>query len=228
MKKCMKKLTAVLLTLAIALTSVLFVAPNITEAKAASGDICINPYYHNMVLTYKPGDIYTGYYTNIYINGCSKKSQIKSLKSTNKSVKLEAKDGYITAHFPKKAFKTTITCTVKGKKLKTTLTIKKYTNPLKVLKIDNTNFTKKLDRDDSYSQKKKFSNKKMSIQLKSGWKISSVYVYNNSSSSSWRNLNTAKFSKKISLTSSYAYVNIYVYNTKTGVSECLSLYRSNY
>lgn len=51
-------------------------------------------------------------------------------------MKVSAKDGYIRVDYGKKAGKATITCTVKGVKLKTTFTVKKYTNPVSSIKIE--------------------------------------------------------------------------------------------
>lgn len=50
--------------------------------------------------------------------GCSKAKEIKNLKSSNKYIKVAPRDGYIRVEFGKKAAKSTITCTVKGVKVK--------------------------------------------------------------------------------------------------------------
>lgn len=220
MKGLMKKVTAVVLTMAIALTSVLFAAPNVETAQAATS-VSINKNYQNMVLTYKPGDGYKGYYTYIYINGCTSKSQIKSLKSSNKAATLEAQNGKIKVSFPKKAFKTTISCTVKGKKLKTTLTIKKYSNPLKTFKIDKSTFTSKFSNNDVYRQGKSFKNKTMTLKAKSGWIIGLVYVYNGSSYKKY-DVYGSSFSKKVTLGSR---IEVLCYNSKQNIFETLTLYK---
>ncbi|MDE6233463.1 MAG: hypothetical protein K2M60_08995 [Lachnospiraceae bacterium] len=220
MKGFMKKVTATALAMAIALTSALFAAPNVETVQAASS-VRINKYDDNMVLTYKPGDTYTGYYTFINIDGCTSKSQIKNLKSSNKIAKVEAQAGRIKVTFPKKAFKTTITCTVKGKKLKTTLTIKKYTNPLKTFKIDKSTFTSKFSNNDTYRQGKSFKNKKMTLQAKSGWMIAAVYVYNGATYKEYK-VYGSKFSKKITLGTK---VEVLCYNSKQNIFETLTLYK---
>lgn len=98
----------------------------------------MNP-YSATVVTYKPGKDVNTFTSTISIMGCDKAKEIKKLKSSNKNIRVAARDGYIRVEFGKKAAKSTITCTVKGVKLKTTFTVKKYTNPCKTFKIGKTN-----------------------------------------------------------------------------------------
>lgn len=122
-----KKLTAILMSLTLTATMISTVAP--TTVDAASSSVRINKGSANKVVTYRTDDKKTRYSTTIKINGCTKKSQIKKLKSSNKNIKVTACDGYIKAVYKDKTAKATITCTVKNKKLKTTLTVKKYNKP---------------------------------------------------------------------------------------------------
>lgn len=185
-------------------------------------------YPSNGVVTYKPGDQYSSYYTIISIIGCSKKSEIKKLKSTNKDIRVEAKDGYVKAYFGKKAATTTISCTAKGVKIKTKLTVKKYTNPVKTFKIGSKNYASKYAKNDDYRLNKKVSKKQLSIKANAGWKIRSVYVVNGSTRKSYTWLDKTSFSKKITLSKvNNAYVYVVMYNTKTGAGETLYYYYSN-
>lgn len=231
MKKLFKRTAAFLLALTLLLTADTLFLSKPVEVSAASNKPYINPYSNNMVLTYKTGDktkYPQGYYTTISIVNCDKKSQIKKLKSSNKNMKVEAKDGYIKVYFGYKAEKTTITCTVNKVKLKTTLTVKKYSNPLKTFKIGKTNYTSKYKNIDDYKDKKSYKKQKMVLETNKNWVIRSVYVYSGSSSQSYRP-NSNKLTKKVTLNpKNYDNVSIYLYNSKTKVSECLTYKTSKY
>lgn len=226
MKKMCKRIIAFTLAMVMVLAAGLLAPQSAAEVQAAS-KVYINP-YSSKVVTYKPGDGVSKYTSVISIMGCSKKSEIKNLKSSNKAVvKVTAQDGYIRAQYGNKAGKATITCTVKGVKLKTTLTVKKYSNPCSTFKIGSTNFTSKFNKDDSYVQKKAFKNQTLNIKLKSGWKITTLSVYNGKTTKRYT-VNSSKFSKKITLNGSYGVIYVNLTNTKTGISECLSFTRTAY
>lgn len=220
MKKMCKRAIAFTLAAIMVLTTVLLLPQSAAEAQAASKKKAyINP-YSAKVVTYKPGDGVSTYSTVISIVGCSKASEIKNLKSSSKAIKVTAKNGYIRAEYGNKAAKATITCTVKGVKLKTTLTVKKYTNPCSTLKIGKTNFASKFKKTDLYRQSKAFKNQTLNIKAKSGWKITGVSVQNNNDYKSYT-VNSSKFSKKITLNKGYGTLRIYFKNTKSGLEECL-------
>lgn len=226
MKKICKRVIAFTLALIMVLTASLLAPQSAAEVQAASKKVYINP-YSSKVVTYKPGDGVSKYTSVISIVGCSKKSEIKNLKSSNKNIKVSAQNGYIRAQYGNKAGKTTITCTVKGVKLKTTLTVKKYTNPCSAFKLGKTSFASKFNKDDSYVQKKAFKSQTLTVRMKSGWKITSVSVYNNGATKRYT-VNSSKFSKKVTLNSSYSVLYVYCTNAKTGISECLTFTRSAY
>lgn len=229
MKKLFKRTTAFLLALTLLLTADTLFLSKPVDVSAASNKPYINPYDANPVLTYKPGDKAKypgGYYTTISIVNCSKKSQIKNLKSSNKNIKVEAKDGYIKAYFGYKEGKATITCTVNKVKLKTTLTVKKYSNPLKTFKIGKTNYTSKYKTINDYKDKKSYKKQKLILETNKNWVIRSVYVYSGSSTQSYRP-NSTKLTKKVTLNpKNYDNVYIYLYNSKTKISERL-IYRTS-
>ena len=175
MKKLSKKLIAFALVLVMTVTAGAVIPQGMVEVQAASGRVYVNP-YSATVVTYKPGSALSRFSSVISIMGCSKAKEIKNLKSSNKYIKVAPRDGYIRVEFGKKAAKSTITCTVKGVKLKTTFTVKKYTNPCKTFKIGKTNLLSKFNKNDVLRTNKAFKKQKLDIKLKSGWKISSVHV----------------------------------------------------
>ncbi len=79
-------------------------------------------------------------------------------------MKVSAKDGYIRVDYGKKAGKATITCTVKGVKLKTTFTVKKYTNPVSSIKIGSKNYTSSFAKNTYTYTSKKVSKKTLSVK----------------------------------------------------------------
>lgn len=153
--------------------------------------------------------------------GCTKASQIKKLKCSNKDMKVSAKDGYIRVDYGKKAGKATITCTVKGVKLKTTFTVKKYTNPVSSIKIGSKKYTSKFAKNDYIYISKKVSKKALNIKAKKGWTIKSVSVYNGKSKH--YDVNKSSFSKKITLNKKYADLFVVMYQKSTGLTESLMI-----
>ena len=175
MKKLSKKVIAFALAVVMTLTAGAVAPQGNVEVQAASGRVYVNP-YSATVVTYKPGKDVNTFTSTISIMGCDKAKEIKKLKSSNKNIRVAARDGYIRVEYGKKEAKSTITCTVKGVKLKTTFTVKKYTNPCKTFKIGKTNLLSKFNKNDVLRTNKAFKKQKLDIKLKSGWKISSVHV----------------------------------------------------
>lgn len=222
MKKLSKKLIAFALVLVMTVTAGAVVPQGMVEVQAASGSVYVNP-YSATVVTYKPGSAVNRYSSVISIMGCSKAKEIKNLKSSNKDIKVAPRNGYIHVEFGKKAAKSTITCTVKGVKLKTTLTVKKYSNPCKTFKIGKTNLTSKFNQVDVLKTNKAYKNQKLDIKLKNGWKISSVHVTSGTGSYKNYKVDKSSFSKKITLSNNYGFLYVYCYNEKTKVSECIQI-----
>ena len=222
MKKLSKKVIAFALAVVMTLTAGAVAPQGNVEVQAASGRVYVNP-YSATVVTYKPGSALSRFSSVISIMGCSKAKEIKNLKSSNKYIKVAPRDGYIRVEFGKKAAKSTITCTVKGVKLKTTFTVKKYTNPCKTFKIGKTSLLSKFNKNDVLRTNKAFKKQKLDIKLKSGWKISSVHVTSGTGSYKNYRVNKSSFSKKITVSNNYGYIYVYCYNEKTKVSECLQI-----
>ena len=219
MKKLSKKVIAFALAVVMTLTAGAVAPQGNVEVQAASGRVYVNP-YSATVVTYKPGKDVNTFTSTISIMGCDKAKEIKKLKSSNKNIRVAARDGYIRVEFGKKAAKSTITCTVKGVKLKTTFTVKKYT---KTFKIGKTNLLSKFNKNDVLRTNKAFKKQKLDIKLKSGWKISSVHVTSGTGSYNNYRVNKSSFSKKITVSNNYGYIYVYCYNEKTKVSECLQI-----
>ena len=208
MKKATKRLLAAFLALAMVFTLLAVPATSMKDVSAAtSKTVYINP-YSDRVVSYKP-DRVTQVAGVISIMGCTKASQIKKLKCSNKDMKVSAKDGYIRVDYGKKAGKATITCTVKGVKLKTTFTVKKYTNPVSSIKIGSKKYTSKFAKNDYIYISKK------------GWTIKSVSVYNGKSKH--YDVNKSSFSKKITLNKKYADLFVVMYQKSTGLTESLMI-----
>lgn len=218
MKKATKRLLAVFLALAMVFTLLAVPATSMKDVSAAtSKTVYINP-YSDRVVSYKPGRV-TQASGVISIMGCTKASQIKKLKCSNKNMKVSAKDGYIRVDYGKKAGKATITCTVKGVKLKTTFTVKKYTNPVSSIKIGSKNYTSSFAKNTYTYTSKKVSKKTLSVKAKKGWTIKSVSVYNGGSK--YYNVNKSSYSKKITLSKKYSDVIVVMYQKSTGLTESL-------
>lgn len=129
---------------------------------------------NNTTVFYNPYNNYTINTTFLNIEGSNDKSDITKLKSSKKDIKLEACDGYIIVRYGNKSQKTTITCEVKGVKLKTTLKIIKYRNPFKSIKLGGRDYTKGFNKNLYIYTKKKYKNNTLAIKCKSGWKIRSI------------------------------------------------------
>lgn len=226
MKKMAKRIMALVAVVAIVFTMGITLPQTAIEAQAATVP-SVNPYSVNKVDTYKPGSARKQWTTTISIVGCEKASQIKNLKSSNPSVaKVKAADRCIRVTYGKKAGKVKVSCTVKGQKLSTYFTVKKYVNPLSTFKMGKSNLTSKFSKDDAYRQKKAYKNQTLSLKAKSGWTIRTVIVYNASKSKVYK-VNKSSFSKKVSLDSSYGYAVATCYNSKTKITEYITLYKDN-
>lgn len=147
---------------------------------------------------------------NLWYAGASVKD-ITKLKSSNKSVatvkKLERPewpDSVTIQITPKKIGKTVISFAFKHDnktyQFKINVTVKKYVNPFKSLKIGSFSFEEYLDSADHTEAinahvplKKTLSNKKLSFKLKTGWKLQELFMLRNGK------LKTLKNGKKITV-----------------------------
>ena len=136
---------------------------------------------------------------NIMLDGVSKTSAITKLKSSKKSVATVSKfvygDTAYVAINMKKPGKTTVTFNVKYKgktvKAKTKVEIRKYVNPFKSLKIGSKNYASKF-KENPYCTLTKTAKGKMTIKLKSGYKIKGISTYNGNDGSGYKILKNKK------------------------------------
>ena len=144
--------------------------------------VLADPYIPEKKVYYMDG---TSGVTYIYLHGVTKTSAITNLKTSKKSVAKVFKDvpdgkTAAVAILPKKAGTTTITFKVKynGKTIKgkTKFIARKYSSPLKSFKVGSKNFTSKFKKT-GHLQVDKALKGKLSIKLKSGYKISQMSIY---------------------------------------------------
>lgn len=222
LKNITKKSIVIVMTLAMVL-SILAIPQTRLNAQAADKKVYINPLSATSAV-YVPGHSYSSS-SIISIVGCNKASQIKNLKSSNKNIKVYAKKGYISVKYAPKAGKSTITCTVKGVKLKTTFTVRKYTNPISKITYNGKNYTSNFNNDNvlnkSYAKTK---NKLLTVKAKPGWKITYVAVHNSKSKLVFPN--KSSYSAKVSLTSKTDIIMVGFKQTKTGLTEYVSIHNN--
>lgn len=116
----------------------------------------------------------------------SKASSLKTSKASVVSVKQTkntygSRVRYTISLVPKKAGTATVSLKCKGKTYKTRVTVKKYTNPIKSVKIGTTSvsaskFNSSATTSLSYAR---FAGKnvKTTVFLKSGWKLQKLFIY---------------------------------------------------
>lgn len=222
MKSLMKKSFAFLLALTMLLSADLLIPQNATEVQAASyafrSEDC------NKTVYYIPQSVGTQY-IDIDISGYPKATAIKSV-SVNKAKNAfaYAKRGAVRVYF-KGTGTVKVSCKVGGKTLKTNLYVKKYSNPFKSVKLGSTNFTSRFNATNyfDYYHTNVIKNKKLTITMKKGWKVYSVYTYNGGSSKSQYGINKSSYSmKNVSLnkskSSSYDHIEITLVNTSQNLT----------
>lgn len=118
----------------------------------------------------------------VSVTGLEKNAKV-SVKSSNKSiVQVTYNKQYKSISLKaKKAGKATITCKVTqgGKSYTTTskVTVYKYTNPVTLLKVGNTNYTSKYNKTQIAYTNKNINGQKLQIKAKKGYKVDSIYTY---------------------------------------------------
>ncbi len=154
----------------------IFMCTGITT-KAGGGEPVKNGFKKTIVLS--ATDKKNGYW---YIANAPNEIKNVKVKTSKKSVATVKNAGYgMFGVYPKKAGKTTVTVTgvCNGKKFKCKGTIKvvKFQRPFKTFKIDGKSYLKKVKSGVNYIQMTtKKSEVKFNYKMKSGWKVSKVYV----------------------------------------------------
>ena len=161
MKKATKRLLAAFLALAMVFTLLAVPATSMKDVSAAtSKTVYINP-YSDRVVSYKP-DRVTQVAGVISIMGCTKASQIKKLKCSNKDMKVSAKDGYIRSkkytskfakndyiYISKKVSKKALN--IKAKKGWTIKSVSVYNGKSKHYDVNKSSFSKKITLNKKYA-----------------------------------------------------------------------------
>lgn len=221
MKSLSEKISLLLLALVIAFTSTVFVPQAGTVARAA-GNYYISSSSKNMVFYAAPNDLPAKYaIIDVYhqqTNKRPKASSIKSLKSSDTTIAKPYIDstGKIRVYFFKKAGTATISFKIGSQTLSTTITVKKYSNPVSTFKVGKKSFTSKFKSttECNYFHTNKITNQTVTINAAKGWKISSIYIKYGSSSYSSGYYNKTSFSKKLSFNGTSDYISITMYNAK--------------
>lgn len=105
--------------------------------------------------------------------------KVSNVKVSNKAVLDTTQSKFGTSHYYlelylKKAGKSKLSYTYKGKTHKVTIVAKKYVNPCKKLMLDSTNITKKFNTArEAFVQRT--AKRKIRVAPKAGWKIEGIY-----------------------------------------------------
>ena len=167
-----------------------------------------------------------------YVDVTCKKGKLTKVKSSNTKVVdvypwgEDWKDANGFTIVGLKKGKATVTYTYKGKKYKVKVVVKKYSNPVKVLKVGKKNYARKLKKN-CYIEVKKWSawkGKKINVTPANGWKIKSIkYISVNSNYTKYSTKkvrNGGKLPKK----SGVMEVIINLQNTKNGANQIVYAY----
>ncbi len=206
MKTSLKRILSALLV--VVLAAGIFVASPPADAEAAS-----SLKYDKKVTVYlarKTGK--SSKYSSDSIKVNTSKS-VESVKSSKKSVVggllVEPHGSYSLIDFTgKKAGTSTISFKVDSKTYKTKVTVKKYTNPIKTLKVTGVSSGKniaskvKKTREANVSLKKTKKNAKLTIKTAKNWKITEVYVTDTTTTSAKTKVNKT-YKKGISKKKTY-------------------------
>ena len=151
------------------------------------------------------------YYREFY----GAKNQVKALKSSNKKVLDAYSYGKYTTLEPKKAGKSTITFTYRGKKYKATVTVLKYANPVASVKVGAKTYANPFKSKAFVNTKTKlFKGKTFKVTPKAGWKLAFIKCYYLSGDTG--RLKTIKNGGKLPDAKVISYISIVLKNTKTG------------
>ena len=221
-KKSLKKISSLVLTFAVLLTGILFV-PQAGSAAEAAAVYYLPSSYKNMVFYAAPDDLPATFVTlRVCRKGSSKKprpSSIQALTSSDSSIARPYinKDGDIRVYFFKKAGTADITFQIGSQKLKSTITVKNYSNPLRSFKVGKKNFTSRFQSatECNYFHSSTLKNQLVSAKAAKGWKITSMKLQYGSGSYEISSCSKSSFAKKVTFDGDLDYVTFTMRNTKT-------------
>lgn len=222
LKKLLKKFSSLALTFAVLVTGILFVPQAGSDAEAAAS-YYLPSSYKNMVFYSAPDDLPATFVTlRVCRKGSTKKpkpSSIQSLASSDSSIARPYinKDGDIRVYFFKKAGTADITFQIGSQKLKSTITVKNYSNPLRSFKVGKKNFTSRFRSATEYNyfHSSVLKNQTVSAKAAKGWKITSMKMQYGSGSYEINSCSKSSFSKKVTFDGDLDYITFTMRNTKT-------------
>lgn len=153
-------------------------------------------------------------------------AKITGLKNSNsKVIEVTASEDDMYPHLEIKLVgegTTKISFQYAGKTLTQKITVRKYKNPCKLLKIGKTNYAKCFNKSGHYNHNKRTKNVtgKITIKPKKGWKLKKIEVFN-----IFDGVKKVKNNSKVTLSIKGTGTGLYAYfkNAKTGVVQRLEL-----
>ena len=216
-----RKLISAVLTLVMVLSVIAFVPAK--EAKAATYRFLYSTYniYYDSLDVASP----VRGYSHVDISGAYSldASAIKNLKCSNSSVYVYArKGGRITFSAPTKQMTFTISCTVGGQKIKTTVKMVPVIKAFKTFNIGSRKLAAAFKSTESLYTINPITkaNGNTVITVNNGWKITGYYYYNSGSESkseSGKSLTTLKLGK-LAFDGSVSHLDITVKHAKSNIT----------
>ena len=161
-----------------------------------------------------------------FVNNPTKKDKITNIKVADKKILKAYRHSdtkYEICLVPKKAGTTKVTFKYGKKTFSMKVTVQKWVNPCKTLKLGNKNYASKFKNDQYYwfSKPSKTKKVKLSVKANKGWTLKSI-TYNNGSSPSYKKI---KNNSTIKLPSNKnTYISVLFCNKKTGELVHISLF----
>lgn len=154
-----------------------------------------------------------------YVNNPTKKDKITNIKVADKKILKAYRDSnnkYLIWFKPKKAGTTKVTFKYGKKTFSTKVTVQKWVNPCKTLKLGNKNYASEFKNAKHYwsnwsSKPSKTKKVKLSVKANKGWTLKSISYGNGSTSKQIKNNSTIKLSSNKN-----AYIYVCFCNKKTG------------
>ena len=134
---------------------------------------------------------------------------------------MKAGKGFISVTV-KKTGKVKITATVQGKALSTTLTVKKYSTPVASFQVGGTKYTSSYKTTDILTLGDKVSKQKVTVKLKSGWKIARVET-TKSGKTTKKKVNKQNWTGKVTLPGKKDGIVLVCVNASKKITETISL-----
>lgn len=228
MKKTMKKLLSGVLAFVMLFMMQLVLPQNTTDVEAAV-KYSFDKAYQNKTVYYIPDGNEVQYF-ELKIRNQPKATQIKNVtvkadKSSAGAFRAYARKGCIRVYY-RAAGTVQVSCKIGRQKLTTKLYVKKYTNPFASFKIGKTDFTKRYANTNEfeYYHTKAVKNQKLTIRMKKGFLVKSVYAYGTGSRSVY-DIDKASYSQnKVSLSAAYSHIIVTVYDKAQKLTYNFDLY----